>query len=429
MVQARLIHITPDLTPPYSGRAEYIAPATLEELWINTNNSCPLHCIHCLVDGGSEKVPPMTTGDIEKVIDDAIALGVHRIYFTGGEPFLRKDIFSLIGYVTKRIQLVILTSGVTMAPGKAAQLNSVANGNLSIQVSLEGPDASTNDAIRGEGSFRLAVNGIKCLIDAGLIPIVTTTLTGLNYHKAIETTRFLATLGIKDQHVLWLHGRGRMRGNVADLILPGATVARVMSEMKQAAKESGILLDNFGALAVRALSKAGHKNDLCNSCYGMLSVYTNGHVYPCPALTGAPGFDCGSVKEKGLREIWLESPVANWIRRNSVQKRVGCNSCFLKFFCGGGCFAQSYLNYEMTTGTGCIMAPDPYCDSYKSQIMETIWESAIPGKNERVENAPMLYRTMGNELPRCAAGDNKVLNAAYDPGTYHCSCVLAVDVK
>ena len=161
----------------------------------------------------------------------------------------------------------------------------------------------------------------------------------------------------------------------------------------------------------------------------MLSVYTDGHVYPCAALTGAPGFDCGSIKEKTLREIWLESSVTNWIRGNSVQKRVGCSGCFLKFFCGGGCFAQSYFNYEMTTGNGCIMATDPYCEAYKSQIMETIWEAAMPEDSERAEDTPVLYRTMGHELPGCAAGGEKILNASHDAGTYHCSCVLAVDVK
>jgi len=429
MVEAGLIQTNPDLAPSYTKRSDYIFPSVLEELWINTNNSCPLHCIHCLVDSGRENATIMTTAEIQKLIDEAISIGVRRIYFTGGEPFLRKDIFSLIEYVTKRIQLVILTSGVLISPENAARLKGISNDNLVMQVSLEGPDAATNDAIRGEGSFGLAVEGIKRLIEIGLTPIVTTTLTGLNYRNCVETTHFLASLGIKDQHVLWLHGRGRMRVNVPDLILSGDVVAQVMSEMKQAAKDSGILFDNAESLALRVQGKAGRKNDLCNACYGMLSVDTDSHVYPCAALTGAASFDCGSLKDKSLREIWIESKVSKWIRENSVQKRVGCSSCFLKFFCGGGCFAQSYLNYEMTTGKGCIMAMDPYCEAYRSQIMETMWEYAMPEKSEKIENIPMLYRAMGNELPGCAVGGNEVLNAAYDVGTHHCSCVLATDIK
>ncbi|MBI2859415.1 MAG: SPASM domain-containing protein, partial [Chloroflexi bacterium] len=140
------------------------------------------------------------------------------------------------------------------------------------------------------------------------------------------------------------------------------------------------------------------------------------------------GFDCGSIKEQGLKQIWLESTVTNWVRQNSVQKRVGCSSCYLKFFCGGGCFAQSYFNYELTQGYGCIMAPDPYCEAYKRLISEIMWQAALPSAEERRET-PAIYRSMRNELPGCATGSNKVVNAAYDVGAYHCSCVLAMDAN
>lgn len=427
--EAGLISTAPDLAPAYRGRARAIAPESLEELWIHTNNSCSLRCKHCLVDGGAESVKPLTTTEIKKLVDDALDLGATRIYFTGGEPFLRKDLLSLVEYVTERAHMVILTSGVLMSGELAERLKAKSHGNLLIQVSLEGPDAETNDAIRGERNFELAVLGIKNLVKAGLTPIVTTTLTRLNYMKAPDTTRFLASLGVKDHHVLWLHGRGRMRQNIDELLLPGETVARVMKKLRQAAKQTGIIVDNHESLSVRVRGKRSHKNDLCNSCYSLLSVNTDGHVYPCAALNGAQGFDCGSIKEKSLRRIWLESPVAGWIRENSLQKRVGCNSCFLKFFCGGGCFAQSYFNYEITQGYGCIMAPDPYCAAYKSQLMELMWEAATPEPVEKINSRPALYRHMGNEVPECASGSNKVLDAAFDVGTYHCSCVLAVEVK
>jgi len=428
-LQTGFISTVPDLTPAYQGRGQSIAPASLEELWIHTNNSCSLRCRHCLVDGGSEPVRPLGTREIEKLVDDGLALGAKRIYFTGGEPFLRKDLFSLVKYVTERAQLVVLTSGVLMSKEIAEGLKAIPGGNLLMQVSLEGPDAETNDSIRGEGNFDLAVQGIKSMTAVGLTPIVTTTLTRLNYVKATETTRFLSSLGVKDHHILWLHGRGRMRQSLEELLLPGETVSRVMKELRQTAKHLDIIVDNYESLSVRVSGKRAHKNDLCNSCYGLLSVNTDGHVYPCAALNGAAGFDCGSIKDRTLREIWLESPVADWIRDNSLQKRVGCNSCFLKFFCGGGCFAQSYFNYEISTGSGCIMAPDPYCGAYKSQLMELMWEAAMPAQAEKVESRPVIYRHMGGELPACAAAGNKVLDAAFDVGTYHCSCVLAMETR
>ncbi|MBI2859392.1 MAG: radical SAM protein, partial [Chloroflexi bacterium] len=395
-IEIGFVSTAPDVVPAYPGRAAAIAPDQLEELWINTNNSCPLRCRHCLVDGGIEPVRPLTAQEIQRLVDEAISLGVKRFYFTGGEPFLRKDLFSLIKYVTDRADLVVLTSGVLLSREKAARLKSIANGRVLMQVSLEGPDAATNDAIRGDGNFDLAVRGIKRLVEAGLPPIVTTTLTRLNYKEAARTTGFLATLGVKDHHILWLHARGRMRQATQALLLEGCSVAETMAGLARTAAERGMIVDNTASIAARVLSKRGRKSDLCNCCYGVLSVNADGHVYPCAALVGAEGFDCGSIKEQGLKQIWLESTVTNWVRQNSVQKRVGCSSCYLKFFCGGGCFAQSYFNYELTQGYGCIMAPDPYCEAYKRLISEIMWQAALPSAEERRET-PAIYRSMRNE--------------------------------
>jgi radical SAM protein with 4Fe4S-binding SPASM domain len=426
-VRAGFVSESPDVSPAYGGRASVIAPSDLEELWIYTNNSCPLRCRHCLVEGGEESASTMSVYEIKKLVDDAAALGAGRIYFTGGEPFLRGDILELAEYVTARTQLVILTSGVLITDGLAAKLSLLSHGNLTIQVSLEGPDAETSDAIRGAGSFARAVRGIKSLIHAGIVPVVTTTLTRLNYMKAPETTRFLACLGVRDHHILWLHQCGRMRTSNAELILSGEEIARTMERLRAAAREAGIVVDNLESLAARIKGR-GHKNDLCNSCYGVLAVGTEGHVYPCASLVGRPEFDCGSAKDEGLKRIWLDSPKTSWVRCNSVQKKVGCSSCYLKFFCGGGCFAQSYFNYEVATGSGCIMAPDPYCEVYRSQLLETMWQSAMPPETARTEESPVIYKVMDAKLPGCAGGNYTTLNAAHDVGTYHCSCVLAMDV-
>lgn len=426
---AGLVSLSPDLSPAYRGRSEAIGCGRLEELWIHTNNSCPLRCKHCLVDGGSEVEQPLTASEIKNVVDQAAALGAGRVYFTGGDPFMRRDILSLIEYVTSRVQLVVLTSGVLLAPERVARSRKVPRGKLLVQISLEGPDAETNDAIRGAGNFDRAVRGIRRLVAAGLEPIVTTTITRLNQHRLPDTTRFLASIGVKDHHILWLHARGRMRQSADELLLPGDRVAEIMAELRRTAREAGIVVDNSESLLARVRGKRGRKNDLCNCCYSELAVGPDGHVFPCAALVGARDFDCGSLRERTLKEIWLESPVAEWVRRNSVQKRVGCSSCYLKFFCGGGCFAQSYFDYELAYGRGCIMAPDPYCEAYRRELADLMWELALPPAQERDGGHPAVYRTMDNHLQSCAADGNEVLDAAFEVGTYHCACVLAMDVK
>jgi sulfatase maturation enzyme AslB (radical SAM superfamily) len=98
---------------PYPGRARCLVPR-LKELWLHSNNSCNLACAHCLVSSGPDGDPGLDHARLIELIDEAAALGVERFYFTGGEPFLRKDAFDLVERVTAHHQreLRVLTNGI-----------------------------------------------------------------------------------------------------------------------------------------------------------------------------------------------------------------------------------------------------------------------------------------------------------------------------
>ncbi len=107
--------VEPLIRTPYLGRAAYARPTGLKEIWLHTNNICNLACSHCLV-GSAPWVKDwgLPTERLLRLIDEAADLGVDRFYFTGGEPFMRKDIFTLIRYITeaKASELIILTNGI-----------------------------------------------------------------------------------------------------------------------------------------------------------------------------------------------------------------------------------------------------------------------------------------------------------------------------
>jgi len=66
------------------------------------------------VESGPTGDRGMDTQTLKNLIDDAKELGAYRFYFTGGEPFIRKDIFELIDYITvdPNTELIILTNGM-----------------------------------------------------------------------------------------------------------------------------------------------------------------------------------------------------------------------------------------------------------------------------------------------------------------------------
>jgi radical SAM protein with 4Fe4S-binding SPASM domain len=412
----------------YPGRAMVIETKRLSELWIYTNNSCNLRCKHCLVSAGEDSKGELSAADIMRIIDEAKSLGVRRFYFTGGEPFLRHDILALINYITKDRELVILTNGTLLTKEKAEKLASIDKKRLFLQISLESSDAKIHNSIRGEGSFELAVNGIKNLIEAGIVPTITTTITRLNMDSAVNTHRFIASLNIKVHHILYLHPKGRMQRFKDELYIDSDELSAVMQSLIKASKDTGIIIDNAESFKIRVSGRKGRKTDLCNCCYEMLCVDLDGEVYPCAAIAGDKRFSAGNVRDYSMADLWLDSPLTKKIRQSSLNDIEKCRGCYLRFICGGGCFCYGYFNEEIKTGAGRFEAADPYCNTYKMLIENALWAQAEKGvdKESLSKKAPAIYNSMGSEISACSISSVKQINPDFDAAGYHCSCVLSV---
>ncbi|HDZ61884.1 MAG TPA: methyltransferase domain-containing protein [Nitrospirae bacterium] len=425
---------SPFKRPEYPGRNSVIKPDKLKELWIYTTMACNLRCKHCLVSAGKELEGELSTDEIKKLVDDAIGLGVKRFYITGGEPFIKDNIFELIKYITKDKgrELIILTNATLFDDDKITALEKLKSPKLMIQVSLEGPDAEIHDRLRGKGSFDKAVDGIRRLVKIGITPIVSTALSKYNEEHIRDTSGLLSKLGVKEHNMLWMHTKGRGAKNTDDLYVPAKKITPVMKDLKKIYREQEIIFDNVESLRVRARAKRGRKNDLCNNCYSKICVNSDGHVYPCASLNADRNFDAGSIRERPLKDIWMTSPVMEQCRGNSVQNKPECKSCYLEYFCGGGCTAHSYYASEADTGKGSISAPDPYCSTYKTLFEDLLWElaaEAVPSQNIKGYTAPLVFNAMDSKLPAHLDSGIKSTDNAFEVGCYHCSCVLSVDVE
>ncbi len=157
LIRAGFLTSEPVKKVTYTGRANFIHANKLNELWIHTNNSCNLTCSHCLVNSSPNEDKGLSTETIKKIIDEAVILGTTRFYFTGGEPFMRKDIFELIDYVCnhKESELIMLTNGTLLKGKTIERLQKFDKERLKIQISLDGSRPETNDPLRGKGSFNL----------------------------------------------------------------------------------------------------------------------------------------------------------------------------------------------------------------------------------------------------------------------------------
>jgi len=109
-------------------------------------------------------------------LDESVKLGVKEYYFTGGEPFINPDIFRILEATLAVGPATVLTNATRFTEEKAAQLASLRDASaysLELRVSIDGFSPETNDPIRGEGTFHLAMSGVRLLVQHGFLPIIT----------------------------------------------------------------------------------------------------------------------------------------------------------------------------------------------------------------------------------------------------------------
>lgn len=157
---------TPDGTP-----RGYIQPDTLRELWFHTGTACNLACPFCLEGSkpGDHRLQQISFADAWPFLDEARVLGVEQFSFTGGEPFINKEIFNILRYASAFRPCMVLTNGTLPLRKRWDELLSLRQADYPVRfrISLDYPDAARHDAGRGAGNFALALETLGLLHESG----------------------------------------------------------------------------------------------------------------------------------------------------------------------------------------------------------------------------------------------------------------------
>jgi MoaA/NifB/PqqE/SkfB family radical SAM enzyme len=175
-----------------------------KKLWVYTNFDCNLRCSYCVAE--SHPRAPRRGIDFatfKRIVDEALALGLDRVYLTGGEPFILDDIYAMLAYSSDRLPTTILTNGMLFNDRRLNRLVEIKSEALIIQVSLDGSRPEMHDPIRGQGSWQKTVDGIQRLIGSGFRVRLSTTKTHINQDHLDEICAFRRDLGISDDdHII-----------------------------------------------------------------------------------------------------------------------------------------------------------------------------------------------------------------------------------
>ena len=149
--------------------------------------ACNLQCVHCLSSSGRRDPRELTTAEAKRVIDELRDLQVFYVNIGGGEPMYRRDFFELVEHsVASGIGVKFSTNGAFIDADNARRL--AAMDYLDIQLSLDGADRATNDAVRGEGSFDTVMAAMDHLAAAEFGPFKLSVVAVSYTHLTLPTS-------------------------------------------------------------------------------------------------------------------------------------------------------------------------------------------------------------------------------------------------
>lgn len=135
---------------------------------IAVTDRCNLRCFYCMPEEGIQYMPKkdlLTFEEIEKLVTLLAAMGISKVRFTGGEPFVRKDFMKLVNAVAaiSGIQDIHLTTNGVLTAPYIKELKKA--GVQSVNLSLDTLDKAKFKTITRRDEFDNVMETLHLLIE------------------------------------------------------------------------------------------------------------------------------------------------------------------------------------------------------------------------------------------------------------------------
>ena len=329
-------------------------------VYLDHTSFCNLTCTFCydyVKLSGRKRPDELTHAEIVSVLDQLREMGTFRIDIAGGEPTLWKKFF--LGYLDearKRDIAVSATSNGTLIDDEFAEAI-IERGLKTLTISIDGWNAETNDAVRGEGAFAKACRGVEALVRAKErmgadlpIAIKYTFAPSLAEEEARNYVRLGIRLRVDKVKFNPMRPSGRAElwnaltanptayyralGNIQRAIAAHSHEIEVSGPMNPATCFGGRIphLQKWGCIAGKEL----------------IAIDSVGNVRPCSMMTD---YILGNIRQQRIRDLYENSPRNVALREARDESCTGCQAYSA---CGGGCRVRS-----MSAGN--MFRKDPLC--------------------------------------------------------------------
>ena len=286
--------------------------------------ACNLRCTHCFAGELPRNHHPLSVREMAALFADLARLGSFRLGLTGGEPLLRKDLFEILDAATDAgLHPCLTTNALLLTEEAARELGR--RPLVWLNVSLEGPTAEVNDAVRGPGTFDAVLDKLALLRRHARFTLAFTVLR-TNAHLARQCAELAAAVGAHTAVFRPLYPAGVALEH-AELMPSFAQYAQALDDLTQMSADVREL-DPFGPATRAATQPVIHTADSCGAGRHVCSISVSGDVNPCSFL--GPDFETGNVRDVPFEVIWRTGHAMKRMRGPSGEFRGGCRARALR---------------------------------------------------------------------------------------------------
>lgn len=343
----------------YEKYSDTMVKSPVKSMCLNVSHDCNLRCEYCFAQtgdfGGERCVMPPGIG--RRAIDFLIEKSANRenieLDFFGGEPLMAWDtVVETVNYARsiekqhgKNFRFTITTNGVLLDDEKIDYINREMS---NVVLSLDGRHEVTDrirKTLNGKSVYDVIVPKFQKLVErrGDKDHYVRATFTKYNLDFT-EDVLHLRDIGFKQ-----LSAEPVVTDEKEPYALTEAELPRIFEEydrlcevMAERQNDKDAKKFNFfhfmvdldqGPCAIKRLRGCGCGNDY-------VAVDPHGNIYPCHQFVGIDEWKMGNLNDGTFND-----EIKTYFAKTHLYSKEGCRGCWAKFYCSGGCNANSFI-YE-----------------------------------------------------------------------------------
>ena len=320
--------------------------------------NCNEKCIHCFNPGASRNDSEKSTrgdtkelnlSDYKRIIDELAEMGVVRITLTGGDPFVKKDIWAIIQYIyDKDFALDIYTNGIYLSENdnvfKLAKFFP-----RSVGISIYSGDAYIHELItRRKDSFEKSLSVIKSLTNLAIPMMIKCPITKANVKLYYTVANIANEYGGTIQYDLSISNSVDGDFSITKNLRIDEKTMEIVLRDSQVPLYVGEEVPNYGQ------QHKDPSSNLCGAGHYSINITPDGKVYPCNALT----IELGNVNSETFSSIWKNSEELIKLRKITLADTEICGKLPCCEYCNYcvGCSFTEYGSVLKPNTENCFVA-------------------------------------------------------------------------